>query len=311
MHTSLALDIRHLRKTFGGLVACDDLTLEVQPGQITGLVGPDGAGKTTIFRMLCGILEPDGGQATVAGFDVVRDPEAVKRHIGYLPQRFSLHRDLSIDENIRYVAELYEVAPGQWEARRDELLEITYLTPFRKRLAGRLSGGMKQKLALVCALIHRPRVLFLDEPTTGVDPVSRRDFWQILYDLPGQDVTIVISTPYMDEAARCGRVAFLFEGRTLAIATPAQLRDSLPNRIYEVRCRPQNTARALLKKTTQVSSVEVFGDRLHLALEPEANPQALAAMLREAGVQCHDLAPVRAGLEDVFMALTGTGQRAE
>ena len=191
----LALDLRAISKRFGSTTACAELSLRAEGGQILGLVGPDGAGKTTTFRILCGILSADSGEARVVGHDVARDPEAVKRNIGYLPQRFSLHRDLTVLENIRYMAQLYGLRRADWRARADELLEITYLGPFRDRLAARLSGGMKQKLALLCALIHRPRLLLLDEPTTGVDPVSRRDFWRILYRLPQEGATVLIRHP--------------------------------------------------------------------------------------------------------------------
>jgi len=301
-----ALDVRGLRKEFGPLVACADLSLELAAGQILGLVGPDGAGKTTVFRMLCGILEPTAGSALVAGHEVRRDPEGVKRAIGYLPQQFSLHRDLTIDENIRYIADLYCVPPGQWETRRDELLDTTYLTPFRKRLAGRLSGGMRQKLALVCSLIHRPQVLFLDEPTTGVDPVSRRDFWKILYDLPRQGVTIIISTPYMDEAVRCNQLAFMFEGRLLAYGTPVGLLGRMAGKVLAVRCPALREARLVLQRQPHVRSVEVFGDRLHVALQPGVGVTEVRAALHEAGVDCQHLEEIEPSLEDVFMALTAS-----
>jgi ABC-2 type transport system ATP-binding protein len=302
--SDLAVEVLGLQKSFGGVQACHDLTFSVQTGEIVGLVGPDGAGKTTTFRILCGILAADAGQAVVVGSDVAADPEAVKRQIGYLPQRFSLHRDLTVWENIRYMADLYGVAAGQWEARANELLEITYLQPFRQRLAGRLSGGMKQKLALLCALIHRPRLLLLDEPTTGVDPVSRRDFWQILYHLPQQGVTILISTPYMDEAARCNRVAFMYQGRLLALDTPAGLRGLAPGQYLEVRCQHQRRARERLQAIPEVSGVEVFGDRLHVALAPGGRAEIVAEALAGGDFACEHIAPVEASLEDVFMELT-------
>jgi ABC-2 type transport system ATP-binding protein len=302
--TDLAIEVSGLRKSFGGTVACQDLTFSVAAGQIVGLVGPDGAGKTTTFRLLCGILAADAGRALVVGTDVAADPEAVKRQIGYLPQRFSLHRDLTVWENIRYVAELYGVPGGQWETRAGELLEITYLQPFRGRLAGRLSGGMKQKLALLCALIHRPRLLLLDEPTTGVDPVSRRDFWQILYHLPQQGVTVFLSTPYMDEAARCNRLAFMYEGRLLAYDTPARLREQAPSQYLEVRCGSQRLAREKLQGMPEIRGVEVFGDRLHVALAPGGTAEAVSQALAPAQFACECVTPVAASLEDVFMELT-------
>jgi ABC-2 type transport system ATP-binding protein len=302
--TEVALSLQGLRKVFDEVVACDDLTLSFPSGQILGVVGPDGAGKTTTFRMLCGILEPTAGTAWVVGQDVVADPEAVRQSIGYLPQQFSLHRDLTILENLRYVADLYSLPRGQWEQRRDELLSITYLAPFGDRLAGRLSGGMRQKLALVAALIHRPRVLFLDEPTTGVDPVSRRDFWKILHDLPRQGVTIVISTPHMDEALRCHRLAFLHEGRLLAYDTPQALQHSLSGMMLEVRCQPQHEARSILRRLDVVRSVEVFGDRLHVAVRGGDDLPRVKEALRAAGLPCEDIQPMEPSLEDVFMALS-------
>ncbi len=298
-----AVSAQGLTKCFGAVCACQGIDLTVAPGEIVGLVGPDGAGKTTAFRMLCGILPPDHGTARVAGYDVVTQSEAVKARIGYLPQRFSLHRDLTIDENIQYVAELYTVPRDQWQSRREELLEMTYLAPFRRRLAGRLSGGMRQKLALVCALVHRPEVLFLDEPTTGVDPVSRRDFWKLLHDLPRQGVTMVISTPYMDEAARCNRLAFMYAGQVLATDTPDNLRRQLPGELMQVRCRPQREAREALKRCSAVRSVEVFGDRLHVLFHGTADPMLCERLLADAGVECLEQQPVEPSLEDVFMSL--------
>ena len=300
-----ALETHNLRKSFAGLPAVTGLDLTAPAGEIVGLVGPDGAGKTTTMRMLCGILSADAGEARVAGFDVQRNPEAVKARIGYLPQRFSLHRDLTVQENVAYFADLYCVPRGTWEQRRDELLEITYLSPFTRRLAGDLSGGMRQKLALVCTLIHRPEVILLDEPTTGVDPVSRRDFWRILYDLPRQGVTVLVSTPYMDEAVRCNHLYFMFRGQALASGTPAQLREMVRHRILEVRCRPQRDARETLQARPEVVSVEVFGERLHVTLRPEAEPERVVAALREHGVVCEETREVAPSLEDAFMALAG------
>jgi ABC-2 type transport system ATP-binding protein len=301
--TAQAIKAEGLRKTFGEVVACAGVDLTVSSGEIVGLLGPDGAGKTTTMRILCGILRPDSGSAHVAGHDVLREPEAVKRRIGYLPQRFSLHRDLTVDENIRYFADLYEAPRGAWEERREELLEITYMKPFRARQAGRLSGGMRQKLSLLCTLIHRPEVVLLDEPTTGVDPVSRRDFWKILYDLPRQGVTLLITTPYMDEASRCNRVALMYEGAVIAADTPAALREAIPGAIYEVSCRPQRTAREALKACPDVASVEVFGDRLHILMHPGADAEPIRKALAQAGVDCQRIQEAEPSLEDAFMTM--------
>lgn len=303
----LAVEAHSLGKRFGGVVAVDGLDLAVPEGEIVGLVGPDGAGKTTTLRILAGILSPDTGSARVVGYDVRRDPEAVKARLGYLPQRFALYRDLTVAENIAYFADLYSVPRSAWLPRQKELLEITRLAPFRNRLAFALSGGMRQKLALICALIHRPRLLLLDEPTTGVDPLSRRDFWRILYELPRQGVTVLITTPYMDEASRCNRVAFMHQGRLLVQDTPPALRSALDRRILELRCRPQHAAREELKGHPAVESVEVFGERLHVVLRPEAAPDAVLVHLAAAGISCQDRREVAPSLEDVFVALTAQG----
>lgn len=300
----LAIDARGLTRRFGTVAAIDGVDLAVQQGEVFGLIGADGAGKTTVLRVLCGVLKPDRGEASVAGQDVLRNPEGVKRRIGYLSQAFSLYADLTVEENIDFCADLYCTPRSEVKRLKEDMLAMTDLADFRRRLAGRLSGGMKQKLALLCALIHRPRLLLLDEPTTGVDPVSRRDFWRILYQLPQQGVTVLISTPYMDEASRCARLAFMYEGRLLAYDTPEQLRASSPSSYLELRCEGQRQARALLQRLPEVQSVEVFGDRLHVALTPGAAPALLTAALREAGLGCQECTPVSPSLEDVFMELS-------
>jgi ABC-2 type transport system ATP-binding protein len=308
MNSDLAVEVSGLRKAFGEVVAVESVCLEVAPGEIVGLVGPDGAGKTTTMRMLCGILLPDAGSIRVAGHDAVRDPEGVKARIGYVPQRFSLHRDLTVNENIQYFADLYSVPRRIWQPRRQELLEITQMAPFGNRLAGQLSGGMRQKLSLLCSLIHRPEVLLLDEPTTGVDPLSRRDFWKILYDLPRQGVTMLISTPYMDEAARCTRVGFLHQGRVLREDTPQHLRESVESRIFEVHCPGQRECREVLKGHPGVEGVEVFGEHLHVALRPGADPETIWEDLARAGVTEVGPEEVPASLEDVFVAMAAGGE---
>ena len=216
-----------LTKSFPGVRAVDHLSFDVRPGEIFGLVGPDGAGKTTTLRMLAGVMSPDEGKATIAGFDVVDDPEGAKHYLSYMPQRFGLYEDLTVDENIRFYADLFGVKKAEREERSAQLLRAAGMSEFPTRLAGKLSGGMKQKLGLVCALIHRPRVVLLDEPTTGVDPVSRRDFWRILYELISEGIAILTSTAYLDEAERCHRVALLHQGKLLFCDTPANLKAGL------------------------------------------------------------------------------------
>ena len=271
--TEVALRATGLRKEFGEVTAVDGVALEAARGEIFGLVGPDGAGKTTTIRMLCGVLLPTAGEAEVAGFDVRHQPEEVKRRIGYMPQRFSLYGDLTVAENLYFFANLYRVPRAERVRRERELLEFSRLGPFRDRLAQNLSGGMKQKLALACTLIHTPEVLFLDEPTTGVDPVSRRDFWRILYSLLREGVTLFVSTPYMDEAERCNRVALMDKGRLLVTDRPKALKEQMHGELLEVVAEPQREAREALGGMAAVLGVQLFGDRLHVWLaHAEARP---------------------------------------
>ncbi len=292
-----------LSRSFGPVVAVDRLCLAVEEGAMFGLVGPDGAGKTTMIRMLCGILAPGSGTASVLGHDIVRESDAVKKEIGYLSQRFTLYGDLTVDENIEFFAEIHLVR--DFRRRRQELLEFTRLTPFRGRLVERLSGGMRQKLALACTLIHTPRLLFLDEPTTGVDPVSRRDFWKILSSLLRSGITVVMATPYMDEAERCSRVGLLGDGRLLAADTPANIKLLMRGTVVEIVCPEIRRAFAVLKKLPEVREVQLFGDRLNVVVdEPEIGiPLIEAALLREAipVLQKRLLPP---SLENVFISVT-------
>jgi ABC-2 type transport system ATP-binding protein len=299
-----AIAARGLRKSFGATAAVEGLDLEVASGEIFGLVGPDGAGKTTAIRLLCGILDADAGEAAVAGFDVLREPEEVKRRIGYQSQRFSLYGDLTVAENLRFFASLHRVAGTERRRREDELLEFSRLAPYRDRLAQDLSGGMKQKLALACTLIHTPAVLFLDEPTTGVDPVSRRDFWKILYDLLRGGVTILVSTPYLDEAERCGRVALVDRGRVRLCDTPEGLRARMQGRLLELSATPQRRAREVLALLPGVAGIQVFGDRLHLWLRDGGPGEAaVCAHLAASGIAACGVRPIAPGLEDVFVSL--------
>ncbi len=257
-------------RPFTGLTAVDGIDLQVRAGEIFGLVGPDGAGKTTTMRLLTGLLDPDAGAIQVAGFDVLRQSEAMKGHIGYMPQRFSLYGDLTVAENLRFFANIYHIPREERLARQQRLLEFSRLAPFLKRQAQFLSGGMKQKLALACVLMHTPRVLFLDEPTTGVDPVSRRDFWKILYSLLKEGVTLFVSTPYMDEAERCTRVALMNRGRVILCDTPARLKQHMPGEMLEVSVEPLRPARQVLAGVPGVLDVQVFGDRLHVQVNNAA-----------------------------------------
>lgn len=303
MEPRSAISCHGLVRRFGTIRAVDGIDLEVPRGQIFALVGPDGAGKTTLIRMLCGALLPDQGTATVAGFDIVQDPEAVKARIGYMPQRFSLYGDLSATENLRLYADLYHVPHARFRPRAIELLESFRLLPFADRPAQQLSGGMKQKLALACTLIHEPDLLLLDEPTTGVDPVSRRQFWRILYSLNRSGITIFTSTPYMDEAERASRVGLLMAGRLVACDEPAAIKAQMAGEILEIVAEPKSTAKHLLRGHPQVISLEVFGDRLHVLVRSASEAEtALRAALGSAGVTVISMRLTAPSLEDVFVS---------
>jgi ABC-2 type transport system ATP-binding protein len=298
-----ALQLDRVTKRYGALTALSDLSFDVRPGEMFGLIGPDGAGKTTTIRLLCGLLHADGGQVRVLGRDPVRDHRTVTRDVGYLSQRFSLYGDLSADENIAFFAEIHDL--WDYADRRTRLLEMTNLLPFRSRLADRLSGGMKQKLALACTLVHEPRVILLDEPTTGVDPVSRREFWKLLAEFLEQGITILVSTPYLDEAERCHRVALLHEGRLLALDTPDRLRRSLPGQMVEVIVDEQERAATVLSGERSVADVHLFGERMHVRLQPdvvEPGADAVRRSLDGAGLAVRGARVVPASLEDVFIA---------
>ncbi|MHB9110899.1 MAG: ABC transporter ATP-binding protein [Armatimonadota bacterium] len=299
-----AIRARGLRKTFGGLAAVDGLDLAVREGEIFGLVGPDGAGKTTTMRMLCGILDPDAGEMEVAGFDVRRQPEEVKRRIGYMSQRFSLYGDLTVAENLYFSARIYGVPHQERIKRERELLGFSRLEPFRDRLAQHLSGGMKQKLALACTLMHTPPVLFLDEPTTGVDPVSRRDFWRILYELVQDGVTLFVSTPYMDEAERCNRVALIDKGRIILCDTPDGLKRRMRGELLEVIAEPLREASDVVAGLPGVLGAQVFGERLHLWVEDAAKgEEAVRAALTGKKITIINIRRAEPGLEDVFISV--------
>ena len=297
-----AIEVSRLSKSFPGVRAVDGLSFSVRRGEIFGLVGPDGAGKTTTMRMLAGVLTPDEGSATVAGLDMVTDSERAKHRISYMPQRFGLYEELTIDENIRFYADLFGVRRAERARRSEELLQAAGMAEFRSRQAGKLSGGMKQKLGLVCALIHTPEVILLDEPTNGVDPVSRRDFWRILYTLLDQGVTILASTAYLDEAERCHRVALLHEGRMLFCDTPINLKQNLDGAVLSIVCAEPRPIRELLAGMEGISSMMIVGDGLHLVVrDPERMVPGLRARIEGAGLSYDSIEKVAPSIEDLFV----------
>jgi ABC-2 type transport system ATP-binding protein len=289
-------------KRYGATVAVQELSLSVGRGEMFGLIGPDGAGKTTTIRLACGLLRADAGTIRVLGFDPLRDHRKLTASVGYLSQRFSLYGDLSVDENIAFFAEIHGVR--EYRSRRDRLLELTQLAPHRTRLADRLSGGMKQKLALACTLVHEPALLVLDEPTTGVDPVSRREFWKLLAEFLSQGITIVMATPYLDEAERCARVALLHKGRLLALDRPDALRSTLPGGLFEVIVSDHRRAPEALARIEGVSDVQMFGERAHVRMDRAGAEaaQLLSSRLTAAGLEAASVRPITTSLEDVFIA---------
>ena len=304
-----AIRISGLSKRFPDVNAVEQLSFDVRAGEIFGLVGPDGAGKTTALRMLAGVLPPDTGTAMVAGFDIARDPEGAKQHLSYMPQRFGLYEDLTVDENIAFYADLFGVEMAERERRSTQLLQAAGMGEFRSRLAGKLSGGMKQKLGLVCALIHRPKVILLDEPTTGVDPVSRRDFWRILYSLVAEGVAILTSTAYLDEAERCHRVALMHRGRLLFCDIPARLKAHFGKGVLAVIAPQPRAVRDALAERQGISSMVLTGDGVHLVVDDTQRRGAeFSARLREAGIPFDGIHQVNPTIEDVFVdAVTAGG----
>jgi ABC-2 type transport system ATP-binding protein len=305
-----AIKTANLTKKFDELKAVDGLTLSVTEGEIFGLVGPDGAGKTTTMRLLTGVMDPTSGDAWVMGKHVVREAEAIKEEIGYMSQRFGLYADLTVEENIHFYADIYGVPRLGREKKIARLLSFSNLTPFKKRLAGNLSGGMKQKLGLACALIHIPRVLFLDEPTNGVDPVSRRDFWRILYQLLREKVTIFVSTAYLDEAERCNRIALMHKGKLLACDTPDEVKKLMRGTIIEIRSVDPRRATALLREHFPAGSVGLFGDRVHVVTEePGKTISAAQKLLAQQSLAVSGIRAIEPSLEDVFVSVLA-GERS-
>ena len=301
-----AIKTDNLTKRFGELTAVDGLTLTVGKGELFGLIGPDGAGKSTTLRMLAAIMDPSDGEAWVMGRHTVGEAEAIKEEIGYMSQRFGLYPDLTVLENLHFYADIYGVPKKERADKTDRLLAFSNLTPFGRRRAGNLSGGMKQKLGLACALIHTPQVLFLDEPTNGVDPVSRRDFWRILYQLLREGVTIFVTTAYLDEADRCHRVGLIHKGRLLACDRPDRLRELMQGTILEVRTNNPRTTAHLLRHRMPDASVGLFGDRVHLVTDNPAQGKGVAEnILQMEGIEVLGIRQVEPSLEDVFVSVLG------
>ena len=295
------IKINELKKSYDAILAVDGVSYEVNRGEMFGLVGPDGAGKTSTMRMLVGLLNPDAGNAEVLGYDLLTQKNLIKDGIGYLSQRFSLYGDLSIDENIGFFADIHGVK--NYKERRNELLEFTRLTPFRDRLADKLSGGMKQKLALACTLIHKPKIIFLDEPTTGVDPVSRRDFWKILSNLLKDGITIFMTTPYLDEAERCNRIALMDKGKIISCDTPKNVKDSMHMQVIEIVCSPIRAAYNIIKTSTEFE-VQMYGDRLNVSVfEYERDYAIIKKLFDENSIIETDKRLITPSLENVFIHL--------
>ena len=299
----------HLSRRFGSLVAVNDVSLEVRRGEIFGILGPNGAGKSTTIRMLCGILDPSGGRGTVVGFDIEREAERIKERIGYMTQRFSLYEDLTVVENLEFYAGIYGVALRRRRARVDEVLERTGLTDRRRQLAGTLSGGWKQRVALACATIHEPPLLFLDEPTAGVDPMSRREFWERIHDISAQGTTAVMTTHYMDEAERCHRLAFIFRGSLLDVGTPDEIVDRRELRVAELEVDRAHEAAKLLEHHPDVEEVAHYGHILRVATRRRVDPISLSReVFVGANVSVQSARETRATVEDAFVAMVKADQ---
>jgi ABC-2 type transport system ATP-binding protein len=299
------IQLRDLTRRFGALTAVDHVNLEIGRGEIFGLVGPDGAGKTTTLRILSGLLDPSEGEVLIGGENVVKNPRWVKDRIGYMAQRFGLYVDLTVDENMEFYSDLFGIPKAERERLLPELLRMTRMAPFRKRQAGKLSGGMKQKLGLMCTLLHRPEILFLDEPTNGVDPVSRRDFWAILYQLVKDGITILVTTAYLDEAERCNRVGMMYKGRLIRCESPDVMRNNLDEVCYAVETPNLRDMRDKLRSCDGVLSVESSGDSLHVLIAPgRTSPERLQETI--GAVNFRQITP---SLEDVFIAMIRKAER--
>jgi ABC-type multidrug transport system ATPase subunit len=304
-----AIEIHGLTKKFGNFTAVNDVSFAVTEGEIFGFLGPNGSGKSTIIRMLCGLLAPTSGSATVSGFDIEKQSDEIRQNIGYMSQRFSLYEELTIWENINFYAQVYGLRGEQLQKRRREVMELTHIEPFIDRRAGTLSGGWKQRLALACALVHRPKIIFLDEPTAGIDPVARRELWDLFFQLSGEGVTLFVTTHYMDEAERCARVGYIYNSRLIICGEPddlKQLPDVTPanTRWMEVFCANTTVALSALKVADYVQSATIFGQSIHLLMDAGQPPARILSTLAGIGITDVEVTQARPSLEDVFVALT-------
>lgn len=296
-----AIEANSITHRYGQVTAVDDISFSVSDGELFGFIGPDGAGKTTLFRIAATLIIPSGGRMALFGLNVVSDFRELRNHIGYMPGRFSLYQDLTVEENLQFYATIF----GTTIKENYRLIEPIYrqIEPFKKRRAGQLSGGMKQKLALSCALIHKPRILILDEPTTGVDAVSRTEFWEMLENLKREGITIIVSTPYMDEALRCDRIALIQQGRLLGIDTPAAIRNSYGKRLWAVSHTDRYRLLLALRNLPQITNSEPFGDSVHVTLREGATPDDVRRLLEESGISGAKITEAIPGIEDVFLDL--------
>ncbi|MBI5298890.1 MAG: ABC transporter ATP-binding protein [Deltaproteobacteria bacterium] len=309
MTSTIAIEAKNLSRAFGPIKAVDGVSFSLEYGKIFGFLGPNGAGKSTTIRLLCGILEPGGGTATVGGFDVNKDPEKVKTAIGYMSQRFSLYNDLTVEENLEFYGGIYELSENQLKKRMEEVLKITGLDQWCKRFAGELSGGWKQRLALANAILHKPRILFLDEPTAGIDPLSRRTLWELLYQLADQGIALFVTTHYMEEADRCNQIAVISQGKLLTIGSPTNLKNSLKGQLLEAECSPLMKASSVFSKLPGVLQITAYGTTLHLNMKTiEGAAEKIRQAAKENNIEVGSIQEISPSLEDVFSSLIDVNQ---
>ncbi|MBI4832331.1 MAG: ABC transporter ATP-binding protein [Candidatus Lindowbacteria bacterium] len=306
-NTQIAIETHHLTRKFGPLVAVDDLNLSIARGEIFGFLGPNGAGKSTTIRMLCGILRPSQGTGTVGGYDIVKQPEQIKRVIGYMSQSFGLYNDLTVEENLAFYSRIYLRDWKQAKQKREAVIEAMGFGEYRNQLSARLSGGWKQRLALACAVVHEPQILFLDEPTAGIDPVSRRVLWDILYELSkSKGITLFVTTHYMEEAERCNKIGFIWRGRLVACDSPANVKGRImTDELLNLKCSDIHHAFETLLKSGEIIDVNIYGDELHIVVPSAAQgAETVRRLMAEARVEVYLLEPIPASIEDVFVSLS-------